>query len=155
MIASLLADTCTRSSDPPRRGRHTDSRHGNPVHRGVAMRNPRFKPFWLRAEGGEWQGLWEKGVFKKWKRSNLSINDRVFTSRTIRASSIRPASEDLDPPSHRHDASACGSRSAHCIFIAYPQTRRFLPCPQPTASQMVFVGTRFSIGLLMQSGSSY
>ena len=43
------------------------------------MRNPRFKPFWLRAEGDEWQGLWQKGVFKKWNRSDLLPNDRVFT----------------------------------------------------------------------------
>ena len=28
-----------------------DLLEGDPVHRGVAMRNPRFKPFWLRAEG--------------------------------------------------------------------------------------------------------
>ena len=47
------------------------------------MRNPRFKPFWLKAEGSEWQGLWEKGVFKKWKRSDLLPNDRVFTSRYV------------------------------------------------------------------------
>ena len=37
------------------------------MHRGVAMRNPRHKPFWLGAEGDQWQGLWEKGTFKKWK----------------------------------------------------------------------------------------
>jgi hypothetical protein len=47
------------------------------------MRNPRFKPSWLRAEGDEWQGLWEKGVFKKWNRSDLLPNDRVFTSRYV------------------------------------------------------------------------
>jgi hypothetical protein len=56
---------------------------GDPVHRGVAMRNPRHKPFWLRAEGDEWQGLWEKGTFKKWNRSDLLPNDRVFTSRYV------------------------------------------------------------------------
>ena len=50
------------------------------MHRRIAMRNPRQKPFWLRAEGDEWQGLWEKGVFKKWNRSDLLPNDRVFTS---------------------------------------------------------------------------
>ena len=47
------------------------------------MRNLRFKPFWLKAEGSEWQGLWEKGVFKKWERSDLLPNDRVFTSRYV------------------------------------------------------------------------
>ena len=57
-----------------------DLLQGDPVHRGVAMRNPRFKPFWLRSEGDEWQGLWEKGVLKKWNRSDLLPNDRVFTS---------------------------------------------------------------------------
>ena len=60
-----------------------DLLEGDPVHRGVAMRNPRFKPFWLKAEGSEWQGLWEKGVFKKWKKSDLLPNDRVFTSRYV------------------------------------------------------------------------
>ena len=60
-----------------------DLLEGDPVHRGVAMRNPRFKPFWLRAEGDEWQGLCEKGVFKKWNRSDLLPNDRVFTSRYV------------------------------------------------------------------------
>jgi hypothetical protein len=57
-----------------------DLLEGDSVHRGVAMRNPRFKPFWLRSEGDEWQGLWEKGVLKKWNRSDLLPNDRVFTS---------------------------------------------------------------------------
>ena len=60
-----------------------DLLEGDPVHRGVAMRNPRFKPFWLRAEGDEWQVLWEKGVFKKGNRSDLLPNDRVFTSRYV------------------------------------------------------------------------
>jgi hypothetical protein len=57
-----------------------DLLEGDPVHRGVVMRNLRFKPFWLKAEVSEWQDLWEKGVFKKWKRSYLLPNDRVFTS---------------------------------------------------------------------------
>ena len=56
-----------------------DLLEGDPVHRGVALRNLHFKPFWLKAEGSEWQDLWEKGVFKKWKRSDLLPNDRVFT----------------------------------------------------------------------------
>ena len=60
-----------------------DLLEGDPVHRGVAMRNPRLKPFWLKAEGGEWQGLWEMGVFKKWKRSDFLPNDCVFTSRYV------------------------------------------------------------------------
>jgi hypothetical protein len=47
------------------------------------MRTPRFKPFWLRAESDEWQGLWEKGVFKKWIRSDLLPHDRIFTSRYV------------------------------------------------------------------------
>ena len=29
------------------------------------------------------QGLWEKGVFKKWSRKDLLNNDRVFTSRYV------------------------------------------------------------------------
>jgi hypothetical protein len=47
------------------------------------MRNPRHKPFWLRAKGHEWQGLWEKGMFKKGNRSHLLPNDCVFTSRYV------------------------------------------------------------------------
>jgi len=34
-----------------------DLLEGDPMHRGVAMRNPRHKPFVLRAEGDQWQGL--------------------------------------------------------------------------------------------------
>ena len=34
----------------------------DPAHRGIAMRNLRFKPFWLKAEADEWAGLWQKGV---------------------------------------------------------------------------------------------
>jgi hypothetical protein len=47
------------------------------------LRNPRHKPFWLRAEGDEWQGLWEKSTLKKWNRSDLLPNDRVFISRYV------------------------------------------------------------------------
>ena len=60
-----------------------DLLEGDPVHRGVAMRNPRFKPFWLKAEADEWAGLWQKGVFKRWLRSDLLSNDRVFTSKYV------------------------------------------------------------------------
>ena len=56
---------------------------GDPVHRGVAMRNPRFKPFWLKAEADEWAGIWQKGVFKRRLRSDLLSNDRVFTSKYV------------------------------------------------------------------------
>jgi hypothetical protein len=56
---------------------------GDTAHRGMAKRNARFKPFWLTAEASEWEGLWDKGVFKKWKRSDLLKNDRVFTSRHV------------------------------------------------------------------------
>jgi hypothetical protein len=60
-----------------------DLLEADPAHRGIAMRNPRFKPFWLKAEADEWAGLWEKGVFKQWSRSDLLPNDRVFTSRYV------------------------------------------------------------------------
>ena len=60
-----------------------DLLEGDPVHRGVAMRNPRFKPFWLKAEADEWAGLWQKGVFKRWLRSDLLSNDRLFTSKYV------------------------------------------------------------------------
>ena len=55
----------------------------DPAHRGIAMRNLRFKPFWLRAEADEWAGLWQKGVFKRWSRSDLLPDDRVFTSKYV------------------------------------------------------------------------
>jgi hypothetical protein len=55
----------------------------DPPHRGVAMRNARFRPYWIQVEEMEWQGLWEKGVFKKWSRKDLLSNDRVFTSRCV------------------------------------------------------------------------
>ena len=35
------------------------------------------------AEALEREGLWDKGVFKKWKRSELLENDRAFTSRYV------------------------------------------------------------------------
>eukprot|EP00961_Rhodomonas_salina_P114999 1547446-Rhodomonas_salina.1 len=46
------------------------------------MQQQRFKDFWLDAERVEWSGLWERGCFKKWKRSDLLPNDRVFGSRS-------------------------------------------------------------------------
>ena len=55
----------------------------DPPHPGVAMRNARFRPYWIQAEEKEWQGLWDKGDFKKWSRKDLLSNDRVFTSRYV------------------------------------------------------------------------
>ena len=52
-------------------------------HQGVAMRNARFRPYWIQAEEKEWQGLWDTGVFKKWSRKDLPSNDKVFTSRYV------------------------------------------------------------------------
>jgi hypothetical protein len=62
-----------------------DMLEGDPAHMGVAMGNARFKPFWLTAEASEWEGQFDKGVFKKGKRSvsDLLKNDRVFTSRYV------------------------------------------------------------------------
>ena len=60
-----------------------DLLEGDPQHRGAAMRNARFRPFWMQAEEEEWKGLWEKGVFKKWKRTDLLPDDRVFSSRYV------------------------------------------------------------------------
>ena len=61
-----------------------DLLEGDPMHRGIAMRNPRHKPCWLRAEGDEWQGLWEKGTSKKLNRCDSVLpHDRVFTSRYV------------------------------------------------------------------------
>jgi hypothetical protein len=55
----------------------------DPAHKGMAMCNTRFKSFWLTVEDSEWEGLWDKGVFKKWNRSDLLKNNRVFTSRYV------------------------------------------------------------------------
>jgi hypothetical protein len=60
-----------------------DMIEGDPAHRGMVMRNTRFQPFWFTAEASEWEGLWDKDVFKKWNRSELLKNDRVFTSRYV------------------------------------------------------------------------
>jgi len=60
-----------------------DLLEGDPLHRGAALRNQKFKPFWLAAEEAEWAGLWDKGVFKRWNKSDLLKNDRVFTSRYV------------------------------------------------------------------------
>ena len=60
-----------------------DLLEGDPQHRGAAMRNARFRPYWMQAEEKEWQGLWDKGVFKKWNRKDLLRNDRIFTSRYV------------------------------------------------------------------------
>ena len=53
-----------------------DLLEGDPPHRGAALRNQKFKPFWLAAEEDEWAGLWDKGVFKRWNKSDLLKNDR-------------------------------------------------------------------------------
>ena len=60
-----------------------DLLEGDPPHRGAAMRNARFRPYWIQAEEEEWKGLWEKGVFKKWKRTDLLRDDRIFSSRYV------------------------------------------------------------------------
>ncbi len=60
-----------------------DLLEGDPLHRGAALRNLKFKPFWLAAEEAEWAGLSEKGVFKRWNKSDLLKNDRVYTSRYV------------------------------------------------------------------------
>jgi hypothetical protein len=60
-----------------------DMLEGDPAHRSMSMCNARFKPFWLTVEALEWEGLWDKGVFKKWNRSDLLKNDCVFTSRYV------------------------------------------------------------------------
>jgi hypothetical protein len=84
-VVRLIYKQITPTVDPGDDGiwSDIDLLEGDPVHRGVAMRNPRHKLFWLKAEGDEWQGLWGKGTFKKWNRSDLLPNDRVFTSRYV------------------------------------------------------------------------
>jgi hypothetical protein len=43
----------------------------------------RFRPSWVQAEEKEWQGLWEKDVFKKWSQKDMLSYDRVFTRRCV------------------------------------------------------------------------
>eukprot|EP00961_Rhodomonas_salina_P069757 936676-Rhodomonas_salina.1 len=45
------------------------------------MKNVRLRPFWMQSENKEMGGLNAKGCFKKWERSDLEPNDRVFGSR--------------------------------------------------------------------------
>ena len=54
-----------------------------PPHRGSVLWNQKFKPFCLEDEEGEWAGLWDKEVFKRWNKSDLLKNDRVFTDRYV------------------------------------------------------------------------
>ena len=60
-----------------------DLLEGDPPHRGAVMRNHKFEPFWLAAEEAEWTGLWEKGVVKRWNKSDLLKNDRIFNIRYV------------------------------------------------------------------------
>ncbi len=76
-----LTKTC--ETTPEYIWKEIDMLEGDPAHRGMAMRNARFEPFWLTAEASEWEGLWDKGAFKNWNRSDLLKNDRVFTSRYV------------------------------------------------------------------------
>jgi hypothetical protein len=72
------------------------------------MRNPRHKPFWLRAEGDEWQGLWEKGTLKKWNRSDLlgCLSYLVNMTRPDLAFSFSQLSKFLQCPGDAHLAAA-------------------------------------------------
>jgi len=54
----------------------------NSAQRGAAMAS-HFRPFWLKSEQEEWDGLWKRNCFKVWKRSDLVADDRVFTSRCV------------------------------------------------------------------------
>eukprot|EP00961_Rhodomonas_salina_P048465 650667-Rhodomonas_salina.1 len=44
------------------------------------MQQQRFKDFWLDSEKTEWNGLWERCCFKKWRHCDLLPNDSVFGS---------------------------------------------------------------------------
>eukprot|EP00961_Rhodomonas_salina_P252464 3412445-Rhodomonas_salina.2 len=53
----------------------------NPSTRNEAMCDTRLHPFWIDSERKEMEGLWSRGCFKQWKRSELLASDRVFGSR--------------------------------------------------------------------------
>jgi hypothetical protein len=69
------------------------------------MRNARFLPYWIQAEEKEWQGLWEKGVFKKGSQKDLLSNGRVFTGRCVyklkRSATRRRERQVLHPATSR------------------------------------------------------
>ena len=75
--------TDTFESTPESIWEDIDMIEDDPAHRGMSMINTRFTPFWFIKEVWEWEGLWDKGVFKKWKSSDLLQNDRVFTNRYV------------------------------------------------------------------------
>lgn len=58
-----------------------DALEADPSSHQQAMCNVCFKDFWLEAEKAEWEGLWERQCFRKWKSSYLDPSDRVFGSR--------------------------------------------------------------------------
>jgi hypothetical protein len=84
-VVRLIYKQITPTFDPGDDGiwSEIDLLEGDPMHRGVAMRNPRHKPFWLRAEGDEWQGLSGKRARLRSGTDPMLPNDRVFTSRYV------------------------------------------------------------------------
>eukprot|EP00961_Rhodomonas_salina_P085381 1146703-Rhodomonas_salina.1 len=60
---------------------YIDMLEPDPQHSAAAMKNVRLRPFWMASENKETvEGLNTKDCFKKWKRSDLAPNDRVFGS---------------------------------------------------------------------------
>eukprot|EP00961_Rhodomonas_salina_P294095 3934273-Rhodomonas_salina.1 len=70
-----------RSKEDVERLSLSDSMEHDPANSKEAMQQERFLDFWLDAEKAEWDGLWSRQCFKKWKRSELAPNDLVFGSR--------------------------------------------------------------------------
>eukprot|EP00961_Rhodomonas_salina_P161157 2169570-Rhodomonas_salina.2 len=75
----------------------------NPADRRAA--NPRLLPFWMASEEKEMAGLWARGCFKRWKRSDLLKSDRVFGSSfhyninlTTQQRALSPGIELQGPP---------------------------------------------------------
>eukprot|EP00961_Rhodomonas_salina_P250293 3383673-Rhodomonas_salina.1 len=49
-----------------------DALEPDPKSHRQAMKHPRLKPFWLKAEDGEMSGLWDSGCLRKVRRSDLT-----------------------------------------------------------------------------------
>eukprot|EP00961_Rhodomonas_salina_P191773 2587836-Rhodomonas_salina.2 len=60
-----------------------DTLEPDPKSHSQAMKHPRLKPFWLKAEDGEMAGLWDRGCLRKVLTSELTEDERkhIFRSK--------------------------------------------------------------------------
>eukprot|EP00961_Rhodomonas_salina_P066743 896200-Rhodomonas_salina.1 len=77
----MVKDGTTTTEEQAKQLSLADSLVPDSANRRSAMKQERFKQFWLDAEHKEWTGLADRECFKKWKRSDLLPSDLVFGSR--------------------------------------------------------------------------